>query len=337
MEHVKAICLFSGGLDSILAVKILEAQGIDVLAVKFVSPFFGSDSLESPESFVREVYEKWRVHLEVVDITEDYFPMLKAPKHGYGKNFNPCIDCKILMLRAAGEIMRNTGARFIATGEVIGQRPMSQRRDTMRIVERDSGMEGYLLRPLSAKLLPETIPEKEGLVDRSRLYDLSGRSRTRQMELAASFGIDDYPSPAGGCILTDPVLSKRIEYVVKTYREVDGRDIALCRIGRHLVWPDGTHLVIGRNQGENGRLSALSNIGSYLVRVVDFPGPLGLVKSGEITPERFKEIAGIVARYGKGRNETEVTAAIRNLKNGQEQFITVPPLWKLEPLGLQRL
>ena len=337
MEPVKAICLFSGGLDSILSIKILEAQGIDVLAVKFVTPFFGSRSLANPDHLAEKVRTRWGIKLTVVDITEDYFPMLKSPAHGYGKNFNPCIDCKILMVKKAGEIMRETGARFVATGEVIGQRPMSQRRDTMRIVERDSGMEGYLLRPLSAKLLPETIPEKEGLVDRASLFDFSGRNRKGQMELAARFGITDYPSPAGGCILTDPTLSKRIEYVVKTYPEIDRDDIELCRVGRHFIWPDRTHLIVGRNQAENGRLSELLKAGSVLVSVRDFPGPLGLLKGQGFSPERLKEAAGIVARYGKGRNEKEVQASLKDIKTGEEQIIMVSPLWDMESLGLKRL
>ena len=337
MDSVKAVCLFSGGLDSILAVKVLESQGIRVLAVKFVTPFFGSEFLDDPDPLIRRVKEKWGITLKVVDITEDYLPMLKAPAHGYGKNFNPCIDCKILMVRKAGEIMRESGAKFIATGEVVGQRPMSQRRDTMRIVERDSGMEGLLLRPLSAKLLPETIPEKEGHVRRERLYDFSGRGRNRQMELAQSLGITDYPSPAGGCVLTDPVLSKRIEYVVKTYREVDKRDIALCRVGRHFVWPDGTHLIVGRNQEENKRLMTLSGMGGSLIKVEGFPGPLGLLMGQTAPPERFEEAAGIVARYGKARTEQTVEVVIKEAGSEEEKRLTVSPQWEIDSLGLKRL
>jgi tRNA U34 2-thiouridine synthase MnmA/TrmU len=336
-ELVKAICLFSGGLDSILAVKILEAQGIEITAIKFVSPFFGSGNLNDATPLIEAARAKLGIHLEVVDITGDYSPMLKAPAHGYGKNFNPCIDCKILMVRKAGEFMKRIGAHFIATGEVIGQRPMSQRRDTMRIVERDSGMEGLLLRPLSAKLLPETLPEKEGFVKRNLLFDLSGRSRTRQMELAKTFGVVDYPSPAGGCVLTDPVLSKRIEYVVKTYREFNTPDIALCRIGRHFVWPEGTHLIVGRNKGENERLDTLLETGSYLLKTTDFPGPLGLLKGYGIPSTRLEEAAAIVARYGKGRNDTSVRVTLKDLKSGIEQVLTVAPRWETEDLGLKRL
>ncbi len=337
MEQIKSICLFSGGLDSILAVKVLEAQGIAVTAVKFVTPLFGSEYIKNPRALMDAVWGKWRISLKVVDITEDYFPMLKAPAHGYGKNFNPCIDCKILMVKKAGEMMVELGAHFLATGEVIGQRPMSQRRDTMRIVERDSGMEGRLLRPLCARLLPETIPEKEGLVKRELLYDFSGRSRTHQMELAASLGITDYPSPAGGCVLTDPVLSKRIEYVVKTYREISGRDISLCRVGRHFIWPDGAHLVVGRNQGENTRLAELIGWGTHVIKAADFPGPLGLLRDAAPSPERLLAAAGIVVRYGKAKNEPSARVSLKELETGTERIITAAPLWETESLGLRHL
>ena len=337
MGAIKAVCLFSGGLDSILVVKILESQGIGVKAVMFVSPFFEDRSLGNPASLIETVWEKWQVSLEVVDLTEPYFPMLKSPPHGYGKNLNPCIDCKILMLKEAKKLMEKTGARFIATGEVIGQRPMSQRRDTMRIIKRDSGLEGLLLRPLSAKLLPETIPEREGWVNRERLYDISGRSRARQMALAEKFKIREYPSPAGGCILTDPVLSKRIEYVLKEQIEIQAGDIALCRVGRHFVWDDGTHLIVARNQAENARLTSLAPRGQTLLKVRHFPGPLGLFFSRAPETAKLLTAAEIVCRYSKARHENSVEVQAIEVKNGRERILTVTPRWELNGTGCRHL
>jgi len=337
MEAIRAICLFSGGLDSILAVKVLQAQGVDVRAVRFVSPFFGSRYLANPSPLIQEVAEKWQVRLEVVDITEDYFPVLKSPDHGYGKNFNPCIDCKILMIRKAKEIMEASAARFIATGEVIGQRPMSQRRDTMRVVERDSDVEGLLLRPLSAKLLTETMPERKGWVDRDSLYGFSGRGRSNQIKLAKSLGVTNYPSPAGGCILTDPALSKRIEFMVKTREDIGTGDISLCRIGRHFVWPDGAHLVVARNQAENERLATLISLGKHLLKVKGFPGPLGLLLSKGISSSRLENAAEIVSRYSKAREEGKVDVLVKEVDSGYESVLSVSPCWELEDTDCKHL
>jgi len=337
MEKNKAICLFSGGLDSILVVKILEGQGLEAVAVQFVSPFFGGGEDKDASALVTEADRKWGISLQVVDITDDYFPMLKAPEHGYGKNFNPCIDCKILMVRKAREMMDLVGARFIATGEVIGQRPMSQRRDTMRIVERDAGVDGLLLRPLSAKLMPETSAEKAGIVDRTRLFDFSGRGRGNQISLAAAMGITEYPSPAGGCILTDPVLSKRIEYVVKADREVSKEAIALCRIGRHFVWPGGAHLVIARNQAENSRLLGLTGSSGFVLKAKDVPGPVGLLRGEDVNDERLSLCAGIVARYSKGRSQPMVAIAVTDLADAGERVLEVAPVWEEHGMTYRRL
>ena len=340
METIRAVCLFSGGLDSILAVRILEAQGIDVQAVTCVTPFFGSTYLSDSASLIEKAARRWQIDLKVVDITRDYFPMLKSPPHGYGKNFNPCIDCKILMLRKAREIMESVGARFVATGEVIGQRPMSQRRDTMRIVERDSGLGGLLLRPLSAKLLPESLPEREGWVDRARLFNLSGRSRAHQMALARTFRIDSYPSPAGGCILTDPVLSKRIEYMLQRHDEVGPDDISLCRLGRHFVWPEGSHLIIARNETENALLEALQHRGQVVLKVENFPGPLGLYLEAREDQEdgsRLITSAEIISRYSKARHESVVEVLAKVVATGEKEVLTVSPRWELEGIGCRRI
>jgi len=337
MEKNKAICLFSGGLDSILAVKILEAQGIETVVVQFVSPFFGEGGDKDTDALVTEAGRKWGISLRVEDITADYFPMLKAPCHGYGKNFNPCIDCKILMVKKAREIMDSVGARFIATGEVIGQRPMSQRRDTMRIVERDAGADGLLLRPLSAKLMPETSVEEAGIVDRTRLFGFSGRGRSGQISLAETMGIAGYPSPAGGCILTDPVLSKRIEYVVKTDRNVSKEAIALCRIGRHFVWPGDAHLVVARNQAENIRLLGLAGLSGFVLKAKDVPGPVGLLRGENISGECLLLCAGIVARYSKGRSQPMVAVTVTDHTDVGERVLEAVPVWEEREMTYRRL
>ncbi len=337
MKSIKAVCLFSGGLDSILAFRVLELQGIDVTAVQCISPFFEERFLLNPSRLIEETWEKWRIPLKVVDLTEDYFPLLKSPPHGYGKNLNPCIDCKILMLKKAREVMKDIGAQFIATGEVVGQRPMSQRRDTMRIVERDSGLEGRLLRPLSAKLLPETLPERKGWVDRGRLFGFSGRNRTPQITLARELNIFGYPSPAGGCVLTDSVLSKRIEYMLKKKDNIGAEDIALCRLGRHFVWPEGTHLIVGRNQGENIRLEGLIHRGKATLKVKGFPGPLGLFLDGDVQSSRFVNAAEIVCRYSKARTETSVEVLVTETGTGCETILSVSPCWNLEETACRHL
>ncbi|MGB6371043.1 MAG: tRNA 4-thiouridine(8) synthase ThiI, partial [Atribacterota bacterium] len=202
-NKIKAVALFSGGLDSILAVKLIQEQGIEVRGVNFKTPFFVLD-----KTFA--AIKNLDINLEIIDITEELLKILKKPKYGFGKNMNPCIDCHALMFKKAGEYMNKIGASFILSGEVLGERPMSQNRNSLSIIERESGFEGKILRPLSALLLMETIPEKGGLVDRNKLLDISGRSRKRQMKLADEMGIKDYPSPAGGCKLTEPAFSKRL-------------------------------------------------------------------------------------------------------------------------------
>jgi len=219
--QITALALYSGGLDSTLACRVVAEQGIKVVAVKFVTPFFGYDLLLRKEDYIRTTKERSGIDVLLKDVTIPYLELLKKPAHGFGKYFNPCIDCKIFLLSEAKKMMPKLGASFLVTGEVVGQRPMSQRRDTLRVIERDSGCEGILVRPLCAKNLEPTQAERDGLIDREQLYAFSGRNRTPQMKLADQFGINDYPSPAGGCILADPILSARIqEYYKKNKRIV---------------------------------------------------------------------------------------------------------------------
>jgi len=305
-----AIGLFSGGLDSILACKVLQDQGIEVRALKFVTPFFDHHLSADPAAYGRSIRRRYGIDVEVVDISPGYMDLLRAPRHGLGKHFNPCIDCKILMLRRARERMEALGGRFLFTGEVLGQRPMSQRRDTLRIIERDSGCEGLLLRPLCARRLPPTRIEEEGVVDRDRLLDLRGRSRKPQMALARRFGIQDYPSPAGGCILTDPTLGERIKAFYQglfVNQELTVRDIHLLTTGRQFRLPGDIWFVLGRKQAENRRIQELAEPGDWRLRMEGRPGPTGLLpRMGPLAPDTvagratlLRLAGGMVVGYGK--------------------------------------
>jgi hypothetical protein len=247
----------------------------------------------------------------VVDISDDYLQMLRKPSHGFGKYFNPCIDCKIFMLKRAIGRMSDLGASFLITGEVLGQRPMSQRRDTLNVIERDSLTRGILLRPLSAKLMNETEAEKQGLIDREKLLDFSGRGRSRQIALAKSFGISDFPAPAGGCILADPILSRRIsrlylgDFVVDS-EQMNVTDILLLLIGRQYLLPGGGWLILGRDEKENIRIDELREAGDIRVDIEERPGPTALLRRGTAcyTDQRTREqdirlAAGLVVRYAK--------------------------------------
>ena len=296
-NKIKAVALFSGGLDSILAVKLIQEQGIEVKGVNFRTPFFG---LEKAYLTAKDL----DIDLEIIDITEELLGILRNPKHGFGKNMNPCIDCHALMFKKAGEHMTKIGASFILSGEVLGERPMSQNRNSLRIVERESGFSGRILRPLSALLLPETIPEKEGLVDRNRLLDISGRSRKRQMVLAAHLGLEDYPSPAGGCKLTEPGFSKRLRDLF-AQENFSLEEIELLKLGRHFRLSKDDKLVVGRNKEENEQLKDFFQDGDFLFKAKNLKGPISLLKKvSKVDDELIDKSCQITARYCD-RNEEE--------------------------------
>ena len=238
---VTGIGLFSGGLDSILAVRLLQHQNIHIEAVSFVTPFF------VPEQAKKSV-EQLGVPLHIIDISEKHIEMLKNPKHGYGRNMNPCIDCHTLMFNQAGKLMKKRGANFLFSGEVLGERPMSQNKNSLKIVARESGFEEFIIRPLSARLLPVTKPEKEGVVDREKLLDIQGRSRKRQIELIKQFGIAYYPEPAGGCKLTDLAFSNRLKDLLKNNEKMLKRDLELLSVGRHLRINSNVKIIVGKNK-----------------------------------------------------------------------------------------
>ena len=269
MKRIKALILFSGGLDSILAAKILEEQGIKLLGLTFKSYFFN-------EKEAKESARKIKLPLKVIDFSKEHLQIVKNPKYGYGKAMNPCLDCHILMLKIAKRLMNKEGFHFVATGEVLGERPMSQNKEALKLIEKRSLLKGYLLRPLSAKLLEPTIPEMSGLVNREKLLDISGRSRRRQIALARKYKVKEYPTPAGGCLLTDPQFGKRLKELLKICPKCS--DVELLKYGRHF-WEDKTKIVVGRNQQENKDIKKLFQEGDVLLEMKNYAGPLTLVRN----------------------------------------------------------
>ena len=285
---VKALSMLSGGLDSQLAICVLRDQGIEVEAVVFDSPFFETGA-------AIKAAKALGVKLHIVDLTDDILELLKDPPHGFGKCMNPCIDCHAHMMQKCHKMLPELGAGFIATGEVLAQRPMSQNRQSLSVVAKESGCADIVLRPLSAKLLEPTKPELEGWVDRERLLELSGRSRKPQFELAKQFGVTDYPSPAGGCRLTEPNFSQRLADLIK-YDGLDVRDIELLRIGRHFRLNDNIKLIVGRNATDNAQLEDAALENSIILNVDDIPGPVALLPA-MTSEENIKLAAEISARY----------------------------------------
>ncbi|MFH1968964.1 MAG: tRNA 4-thiouridine(8) synthase ThiI [Verrucomicrobiota bacterium] len=287
-KPIRALCLLSGGLDSQLAARLLLEQGIEVHGLTFTSIFFGA---RAGEQAARQL----NIPLLIEDFTPTILAILAHPKHGFGAGLNPCIDCHIAMVRRAGELMRERGFQFISTGEVLNQRPMSQHRKALQQVASESGVGDYLLRPLSAKLLPETEPEKRSWVDRARLLAFEGRNRKPQMALARELGITDYPQPAGGCLLTDPLYGKRLKDL-KTHEGLgDVADILRLRVGRHFR-VGSVRVIVGRNQAENQQLEKERNASEYLLKAKDVPGPSAILPPGA-TEDELQQAAAICARY----------------------------------------
>jgi len=271
---LKALILFSGGLDSILAAKILMEQGIKITALNFKSYFFGP---EIAEKSAKEIGLK----LKVIDFSKEHLKMVKSPKYGYGSSMNPCIDCHILMLKKAKEIMKKEKFDFVTTGEVLGERPMSQNRKTLELIEKESSLKGYLLRPLSAKKLEETIPEKKKKISRQKLLNISGRFRKRQIELAQKWGIKEYPSPAGGCLLTDLEFGKRLKQLFEKYPKCEENDIEFLKLGRHF-WDEAggqIKIIVGRNHEENLRIKKLAKKTDIIMEMKNYPGPTSLIRN----------------------------------------------------------
>jgi len=299
---MKAICVFSGGLDSMLSAQIIRSQGIEVVGFFFKTPFF------TPEKAIRSA-QLIKLPLKIVDITEEHLKILKNPKYGYGENMNPCIDCHALMFKCAGKIMEQEGADFVISGEVLGQRPMSQNRKALQIIAEESGLGRLLLRPLSAKKLPVTIPEERGWVKRELLLDIHGRSRKPQLELAKKYGITDFPSPAGGCLLTDRTFSKRLKDLIELKKDFDIRDIELLKLGRHFRIDKTTKVIVGRNKKENQMLKDLYRKEDVLLEPKGIPGPVVLL-TGDKSEKNIQLALDITATYSdtKPHQQIEITA-----------------------------
>lgn len=297
----KAIALYSGGLDSTLAILVALKQGIDVTAVTFLT-HFGCD-ISDRSSCSKDPFaaaQKFGFEVKLCHLADKFIEVVKRPKFGHGKNMNPCIDCRILMLKEAKALMEMRGADLLITGEVLGQRPMSQRRDTLPRIDREAGVVGAVLRPLSAKLLPPTRAEQQGLVDRERLYAFHGRSRKPQMALAAEFGLTDYPAPAGGCLLTDPIYSYRLKELLARTAAPSLTDIHLLRVGRHFRLHDGAAIIVGRRQEENKAIEALAGPEDYLLWAEGCGSPLTIVR-GEGADETLRIAASLCARYSDAK------------------------------------
>lgn len=322
---MKAIALLSGGLDSTLAAKVVLDLGIELEALNFLTVFCTCTNRGETCLASQKAVSALGIPLNVLNVSEEYLHVVKNPKHGYGSNMNPCIDCRIFMMKRAKAYMEKIGASFIVTGEVLGERPMSQRRDSMRLIEKEAGLDGLILRPLSARLLPASIPEKEGWVDREKLLRVQGRSRKPQIQLADHYGIRDYPCPAGGCLLTDPGFAKRIRDLMHHHSDFTLNDVHLLKMGRHFRLSPRLKLVVGRNEEENQKIQTFSGEGDVLLRLSRFPGPLSLLR-GEAGEREIEKAAAITARYSKAKDLKKVEVICKKAKEDGDRSLSVSPL-----------
>ena len=309
MKKPKAVVLLSGGLDSNLSTRLVLNQKIEVEAIAIKTPFCDFDCGKGCGHRVKEVAESLGIRLKTVYFGDEYLAMLKNPKHGFGSGMNPCIDCRAMMYKAAKEHMETIGASYLVTGEVLSQRPMSQHRHALRTIEEESNLVGKVIRPLSAGRLPPSDAETSGFIDRSNLHSIVGRSRKEQLALAKEFGIQNPPNSAGGCLLTDPCFSKRVNDL---FEHIDGvptlNDVELLKVGRHFRLSDEAKLIVGRNQSENEMMKFLCLDDDFSFEVIEFTGPLGILrfKKDSVPRNDLMPVAGgIVGRYSdapRGRN-----------------------------------
>jgi tRNA-uridine 2-sulfurtransferase len=308
---IKAIALFSGGLDSMLAAKLVSRQNIDVVCMTFTTPFFNAHKAQSA---ARQI----NLPLVVQDITAEHLKMLKSPRYGYGKNMNPCIDCHTLMLQIAGRKMEETGSDFVITGEVLGQRPMSQNKQSLYVVAKNSGYQDYILRPLSARLLEPIKAERENLIDRTQLLSIQGRGRKDQIKMAEDFGIIHYAPPAGGCLLTDPIFSRRLRDLFSHQDEQNIRDFELLKYGRHFRIGEDDKVIVGRNNADNEALKKLATPDDLILNMANFPGPLVIVPYGNEADEQIA--ASLCVRYSDAPDDCEAEVVCQ-YKNSSKSII----------------
>lgn len=335
---IHGISLFSGGLDSILAAKILQEQGLNIQCAHFITPFFGKMDVDDWSA-------AYNLDIKAYDASLPFVRMLvKGPEHGFGKTLNPCVDCKILLLTLAREILENTGAQFLATGEVLGQRPMSQRRDSMDIIKREAKVEKLLLRPLCALHYPESPFESSGLVKREKLQGFSGRNRTQQLELARQMGLNEIPSPAGGCVLTEMENGRRYWPVLKKWRKFSGSpdwnecasDFRLARLGRQF-WRAGVDawLCVGRQKEDNNLLLQARGPSDLTLKLLDYPGPIALCRDGRNwTIPQVREACELLAAHSRRALDSGDSVEVSVYGQRERSFLRVTPrrhedLWNL--------
>ncbi len=296
MTKIKAVVLISGGLDSGIAARIMSELGVELVALNFTSPFCLCNKRGGCKFEAQKLSESLGIKLKVISVFDEFIEIVKKPKHGYGSNLNPCIDCRILMFKTAKKFMEEINASFVITGEVVGQRPMSQKRNTLRLIEKESGLEGLILRPLSAKLLPQTLPEIKGWINREKMLSISGRGRKDQIALVKEFNMGDYPCPSGGCLLTDPGFSQRMRDLMK-YSELTIDEIKLLKVGRHFRLNEDNKLVVGRDEKENELLLKLALDSDFIFMPSEVNGPVGLGRGINFNNGLKDLSASIVARY----------------------------------------
>ncbi len=330
-KKIKAVALLSGGLDSNLAVRMMKEQNIEVEAVAIKTPFCDFDCGKGCGHKVMEVSSELGIELKTIYLGEEYLTMLKNPKHGYGSGMNPCIDCRMMMYDEAKKHMKKIGADFLITGEVLHQRPMSQNSNALSVIEKETDMEGKVLRPLSAQLLPKTEPEKKGIVNRSLLGSIQGRSRKEQLQLANKFGIIDPPNSAGGCLLTDPQFAKRIRDLMEnTISKPSINDVELLKLGRHFRFNSYSKLIVGRNHNENENLLSLALNSDYLIQTIEIPGPVAILRINDKPDLRkYKKILsssiGITLRYSDVLPEKNGQVRVTNKQNKTSKIMTTSP------------
>jgi len=329
MKKRKALALLSGGLDSTLAVKLLLDQGIEVEAINFTSPFClcGKGGCGATG-----VAEEFQIPLKVVSVGKDYLKVVRKPKHGYGKNMNPCIDCRIFMLKKAKKYAQETGAAFIFTGEVLNERPMSQHFKALKMIEEEAGLKNRVLRPLSARVLPETSIERRGLVDREKLLCIQGRSRKKQIELAKVFSIADYPCPAGGCLLTYKEFADKVRDLFKHKNQVSLKDIAILKLGRHFRFGKDK-IVVGRNELENKTLVQMKSPSDYYFEVPNCGSPITILQ-GTKTKEAIEKAAALTAYYSDEKSSEVLVKFGKNSLN-KEKRVAKPSKEEVEDLRIK--
>jgi tRNA U34 2-thiouridine synthase MnmA/TrmU len=323
MKKTKAVALYSGGLDSTLAILVMQKQGVEVTAITFMN-HFGCDVSDrsscSKDPFAASVKFGFKVKLS--HLSDKFLEIVKNPKYGHGKNMNPCVDCRILMLKEARVFMDMIGADFLITGEVVGQRPMSQRKDCFPMIDKAAGVKGLVVRPLSGKILPPTIAEENGLIKRKLMCDFNGRTRKPQMALAEELGLTEYPSPAGGCLLTEPNYSYKLKDLLDHNKDPDNKDIHFLRLGRQFRLSPECKIFVGRHKDENEAMRALAEPDDINIRVEDCGSPAVIILGNE-TDGAIEKAASICARYSDAKNQPEVKVAVS--KGDKKYYLKVKP------------